>query len=199
MATAKQTDANRRNAGRSTGPRTPRGKAASSLNALRHGLRARSALLPGEDRRAFRNLYRSFSAHYRPSGPLQDFLLEQMAVAYWKLARLSRIEALVFAHRSTDDHSLLDLFKALRHRDHDDEEEQEEDTEHEPEAQEPPPTPDQLLTRAYLRDTGGANTFARLSQYEMRLERSFYRAWRELRRLQSSPAPPPARPVPPAP
>jgi hypothetical protein len=40
MTTAKQTAANRPNAQRSTGPRTPAGKAASSRNALRHGLRA---------------------------------------------------------------------------------------------------------------------------------------------------------------
>jgi hypothetical protein len=38
MATAKQIEANRRNAKRSTGPRTASGKSKSSRNALRHGL-----------------------------------------------------------------------------------------------------------------------------------------------------------------
>jgi hypothetical protein len=38
MATAKQIEANRRNAKRSTGPRTPAGKVTSCRNALRHGL-----------------------------------------------------------------------------------------------------------------------------------------------------------------
>ena len=38
MATAKQVAANRRNAQRSTGPRTAAGKSTSSRNALRHGL-----------------------------------------------------------------------------------------------------------------------------------------------------------------
>jgi hypothetical protein len=35
---AKQTEANRRNAQRSTGPRTPKGKQQVRLNALKHGL-----------------------------------------------------------------------------------------------------------------------------------------------------------------
>lgn len=38
MATDKQIAANRRNAARSTGPRSLRGKAKSRMNALRHGL-----------------------------------------------------------------------------------------------------------------------------------------------------------------
>ena len=53
MATARQVAANRRNALRSTGPRTAAGKLASSQNALRHGLTARRAFVPDEDAREF--------------------------------------------------------------------------------------------------------------------------------------------------
>src|SRR3954467_5610749 len=41
--------ANRANASRSTGPRTPLGKSVSKLNGLVHGMRAESDILPGED------------------------------------------------------------------------------------------------------------------------------------------------------
>jgi hypothetical protein len=46
MATEKQIAANRANAKRSTGPKTKRGRQASSRNALRHGL---SCLLPMDE------------------------------------------------------------------------------------------------------------------------------------------------------
>ena len=47
MATLQQIDAHRRNALKSSGPKTPQGKAAVSLNSLCHGLRARTVVLPG--------------------------------------------------------------------------------------------------------------------------------------------------------
>jgi len=197
MATDKQIAANRRNARLSTGPRTAAGKARSSLNALRHGLRARSAILPGESRPVFRRLFRSLRAHLQPSGPLQELLVEQMAIAYWKLSRLSRIEAEVFAIRSEDSSIFGDLDEALFSHDVADDDQDETDQDQEPEPEPTPPTPDQILGRAYFEDTVGANTLTRLSQYEMRIERSFYRAWRELRRLKSGAASLPADPIPP--
>jgi hypothetical protein len=52
MTSEKQIQANRRNALKSTGPKTPEGKAAVRHNALRHGLLSRDVLLPGEDKGA---------------------------------------------------------------------------------------------------------------------------------------------------
>jgi hypothetical protein len=52
----KKAEANRRNALKSTGPRTPEGKAAVRLNALKHGLLSEEILLPGEDEGALREL-----------------------------------------------------------------------------------------------------------------------------------------------
>ena len=54
MTSDKKAEANRRNALKSTGPKTPEGKAAVRLNALRHGLRSEEILLPGEDEEALR-------------------------------------------------------------------------------------------------------------------------------------------------
>jgi len=49
----KRIDANRRNACKSTGPRTPEGKSRSRFNRLQHGLAATVPVLPGEDPAAF--------------------------------------------------------------------------------------------------------------------------------------------------
>ena len=53
MISQARLEANRRNAKKSTGPRTEEGKRRSSLNAITHGMTARIALLPDEDQAAF--------------------------------------------------------------------------------------------------------------------------------------------------
>ena len=47
MNTSRRAEANRRNAGKSTGPRTTGGKARSRLNAVTHGLTAQTLFLGG--------------------------------------------------------------------------------------------------------------------------------------------------------
>lgn len=96
MATLKQIEANRRNAQQSTGPRTPEGKAAVSLNALRHGLRARTVVLPAESRQDFHRLCDDLAAEWQPLTRTEHFYLEQMAVAQWKLMRMEVGEADLF-------------------------------------------------------------------------------------------------------
>jgi hypothetical protein len=60
MTKPDRAEINRRNAARSTGPRTPEGKSRSRLNALKHGLTARTLVLPGEDPEAFRGRLEAF-------------------------------------------------------------------------------------------------------------------------------------------
>ena len=56
MTSARKAEANRQNALKSTGPKTPEGKDAIRLNALSHGLLSKEILLPGEDEEALREL-----------------------------------------------------------------------------------------------------------------------------------------------
>ena len=92
MTSIKQTEANRRNAQKSTGPRTPEGKAAVRLNALRHGLCARTAVLPAENAEEFHQLCADLETEWLPQGRTEQYLLEQMAVAQWKAARACNME-----------------------------------------------------------------------------------------------------------
>jgi hypothetical protein len=96
MATLKQIDANRRNALKSTGPRTPEGKAAVSMNALKHGLRARSVVLPNENAEEFHQLCDDLEAEWNPQSRTEQFYVEQMAVSQWKLNRMEAGEFNVF-------------------------------------------------------------------------------------------------------
>ena len=92
MATEKQIAANRRNAQKSTGPRTPRGKAAIRLNNLRHGLRSSARVLPGEDLKQLAQIRREYLRAYRPQTAEQMSLVDQMASAEWKLLYWKRTE-----------------------------------------------------------------------------------------------------------
>jgi hypothetical protein len=93
----KQLEANKRNAQRSTGPRTPAGKARVKFNALKHGLLAKSVILPirsrSEKRSRFDALLAQLIEELKPVGILEDMLVEKIAVSYWRLRRSLRAEA----------------------------------------------------------------------------------------------------------
>src|SRR5215213_8738251 len=97
MASEKQVKANRQNALKSTGPKTPEGKAAVRLNAVRHGLLSRETLLPGEDEEALRELGERLRDELQPVGELENLLVERIIASYWRLRRLGRVEAGIFA------------------------------------------------------------------------------------------------------
>jgi len=97
MPTDKQLAANRANAARSTGPRTPAGKAAASRNARKH------AFCPGdfivaclESDDDIVELRADLIAVYRPVNPQETLAIERIAIAQQNLHRASRLEAGLF-------------------------------------------------------------------------------------------------------
>ncbi len=92
----KQRAANRRNARRSTGPRTVAGKRRARWNALKHGLLAAEAVIPAGDGRERRQqlelLHGQLRRDLRPANALEEMLVEKIAVCYWRLRRLLRYE-----------------------------------------------------------------------------------------------------------
>ena len=93
-------EANRANAQKSTGPRTPQGKAHSSQNATTHGL-ARlkmNPLAPGcflsmEDESQFRNLLDEYVDTYNPQHRDELDLLTEAVYAKWRQQRMWLAEA----------------------------------------------------------------------------------------------------------
>ena len=89
-----QLAANTANAPRSTGPRTPEGKAISSKNACKHGLTSRDVVVDPEDRPEFDQLLDSYSKELHPVGQLEQDLFQQFILAAWNLRRIRRIRRL---------------------------------------------------------------------------------------------------------
>jgi hypothetical protein len=100
MSSVKRIRANLRNAERSTGPRTLAGKARSRFNALRHGLRAEQALLPGEDRDEFERFHHAMIDRLSPEGALEEELVDRLVSLFWRLRRIPQFEAALFECRS---------------------------------------------------------------------------------------------------
>jgi hypothetical protein len=93
MATEKQIQANRRNAQKSTGPKTPEGRAAVRLNGVKHGLTASALTLPDESAAEFEALLDSMQAEHQPTTPTEVALVRRIAMATWRLTRLYHIES----------------------------------------------------------------------------------------------------------
>jgi len=85
-----------------TGPRTAEGKAASSMNAMSHGLTSRMAVLPGEDPAQFQHLRRSLLKEHQPATPTEKLLVEEMAQAHWRLDRVRRRQDQAFDSETLD-------------------------------------------------------------------------------------------------
>jgi hypothetical protein len=111
---------NRANALLSTGPRTPAGKQRSSINALRHGLTAASAVLPSEDQAAYDAHRRGFFDEYQPATPTETQLVIEVADTAWRINRIPHLEAALLdraanppTEQAAIDFDIVDAHRAL--------------------------------------------------------------------------------------
>jgi hypothetical protein len=173
MASQRQIDANRRNAAKSTGPKTETGKAAARYNAVDHGFAGDHFLLSVEDRPAYQRLRDELLDEHQPTTPTEAFQLEQMLVAMWRLRRVRAAEA---AHLDAE----MMCF---------------------PKCGDPeigPTDAAQRLGNVYSFAVREFNPLLNFARYEARFERSYYRALHELQRLKAQrpkPTPPPPTPT----
>jgi len=93
MVSEQKLAANRRNAQKSTGPRTPSGKAIASMNAVKHGLTATKPLITGESEADFAGFVDRWLDEIRPTGARQELLAEQIILAAWQMRRVAGLRA----------------------------------------------------------------------------------------------------------
>jgi hypothetical protein len=93
MSSDQQIAANRLNAERSTGPRTPAGKAIVSSNAMKHGLTARDVVLPNENLDEYESFRSDLLARLNPHDALEGTLAEGIVAYKWRLRRALKFEA----------------------------------------------------------------------------------------------------------
>jgi hypothetical protein len=152
--TDKQIAANRLNAQKSTGPKTPEGRAAVRLNGVTHGLTAETIVLKGESEIDFTNLLGSLEAEHDPATPTEEALVVQLAMATWRLRRLYHQEAGFYTCQLQ---SLVGMQKDLNLDD---------------------------AGRMGHAAAWSESTLTLFNRQEGRLERTFYRALHELQRLR---------------
>jgi hypothetical protein len=96
MTTPRQAEANRRNARKSTGPRSPAGKAAVGLNNMKHGLLSRESLVKGESEAELVGFGKRLRSQLAPVGELELLLADRIVSTAWRLRRLVSVEAMLF-------------------------------------------------------------------------------------------------------
>jgi hypothetical protein len=197
MTSDKQVQANRRNARKSTGPKTPEGKAAVQHNALKHGLLSKEVLLPGEDEQALRELGENLRAELQPVGELENLLVDRIVASHWRLRRLGRVEAGIFtwqlygelAERARQEaESYVSTMAGFYNDDHIRNPQKHEEALSKAKEMKAKQQDAETATlgQTFIRDADKANAFSKLSRYETTIERSLYRALHELQRLQAA-------------
>ena len=174
MSTEAQILANRRNAQKSTGPRTDQGKAAVSQNAIKHGLLARQDVIASE-RQADFDLYRDqILEELRPTSPMETMLAERVVSLSWRLKRTARIQNQTIdaltARNTTGPLAKLTKSLLLRGQNLLQGEPSESD-------------PELALGRLAIKDFTNARVLDRLLMYERRIEHSLYKTIIELQRI----------------
>jgi hypothetical protein len=161
MISERQQEANRRNAAKSHGPTTPEGRAAVRMNALKHGFTAAEIILPTvEEEIDFEQFRFAFEEEYHPVGPTEEVLVEDMVVSRWRLNRIRKMEPGFFALRLQD----LKEIREKRYANLDGH---------------------AHLVHVLTDDALYTDTYGKMSRYEGRFERTFYKALKELQRLQA--------------
>jgi hypothetical protein len=165
MTSEDRAEANRRNASKSTGPKTPE----------------------------------RLGAELQPVGELENLLVGRVVAAVWRLRRLGRVEAGIFAWERLEEQAERAEREAKEYEAGDtewlietlnttisDEKKHEEALSKARQMRKEQEDETATLGRTFARDADRANAFSKLSRYETAIERQLYKALHELERRQAA-------------
>jgi hypothetical protein len=167
MSSEAQIAANRRNALRSTGPKSEQGKAISSRNAIKHGIQAQIAVLPNERQEDYDANVEAFIRKFQPQDDVERRLVERMADCEWRLIRSRYIETAAIELQVEETRELVDgRYESIEE-------------------------PARVAYALQLLDPGQSSAYQNNQRHESRLHRHYERAYKTLcaMRKQATSAP----------
>jgi len=166
--------ANRRNAKKSAGPRSEQGKAVVARNAIKHGLLARTDVIPGEDLAEYEHSRRNALAELNPLGHIETRLAERIVSLLWRLERAQRLQngALdyLLTREATDSLEEFDDFVT--------------DEDIEQMQSDPDTDPRLIVGRVVVNDCLQGRVLDRLMLHERRIDTALSKAMSDLQRFQ---------------
>jgi hypothetical protein len=105
VSSERQIEANKINAQRSTGPRTPEGKQRVASNALKHGLTGKQIVLPNENSDEFDEFRNAIWNDLCPQGAFEEVLADKIVADAWRLKRVPVLQAAI--HERRQKHSVV--------------------------------------------------------------------------------------------
>lgn len=112
----KQLNANRANAKKSTGPKSPQGKQTAALNSTTHGLHSRRYIVEPHQQQDFSNLQQTLRAEILPLGALETDAFQQLLHAAWQLRRSDLLESQIHSPTDSNETQLAQLERLARLR-----------------------------------------------------------------------------------
>ena len=162
MPTRSKSETARNNGAKSHGPATPEGRTKSSQNSTTHGLTAKSIVLPGESKEEYQLLFDAYIEQFDPQGLVEMELVETMTAARWRLRRLNQIETNLFSTELVRRAEDIDAeFNGMEDGDR--------------------------LAWVFQKLADRGQSLALIVRYEGTITRSYDRAFKQLRLLQSDP------------
>lgn len=153
----KKTEANRKNALKSTGPKDT---SLTRLNALKHGILSKELILEGEDEKALQQLGKRLRTELAPQTELENIFVDRIVSSTWRLRRAIQVER-DYIQAECDDCKHDDWHGTQRSR-------------------------NEIWNLVVGRELGQSTTWLNLLRYETTLEKQIYKALHELMRLQSA-------------